>query len=252
MRNLSIIAFASFLILWGISNYLNGRNAHSRRMQEQKISNDITSSSSAKSSKGTMLSRANKHALDRIGDVINEKNVQIDDETKQKISTAKKDFNSKIDIKAKEKILAQSFLDPHSSIQDIKDIQSKIVDEKNKLKAEVNNTEKWEPGFIYYLMINENYTFADINQIQSLTENGFNAEELNYISEAMRTKDFFDKIAEYKGQGEAKRKIASIPKEVKDDYIDNPTADAPSLEEKLIEMNYSHQQKAEMTYGRNQ
>ena len=32
---------------------------------------------------------------------------------------------------------------------------------------------------------------------------------------------------------------------IKDDYIDNPVADAPNLEEKLIEMNYSHQQKEE-------
>jgi hypothetical protein len=250
MRNLSLMAFASFLILWGISNYLNGKNANPHRMQEQTIS--ASTPTPPIPHKGSLLSRSNKSALDKIGDVINEKNVQIDVDTKEKISQAKKEFNAKIDLKAREKMLAQSFLDPHSSIQDIKDIQNKIVEEKNKVKMDVNNTEKWEPGFIYYLMINENYSYNDINQIQSLTENGFNAEELNYISEAMRTKEFFDKIAELKGQGEVKRKVASTAKDIKDDYIDNPTADAPSLEEKLIEMNYTGQQKAEMAHGRNQ
>ena len=39
---------------------------------------------------------------------------------------------------------------------------------------------------------------------------------------------------------------------MKDDFIDNPLADAPSLEEKLIEMNYNQQQKEEMRYGRSQ
>lgn len=219
-------------------------------MQEQNIVKILPAPSNPP--KETLLSRSKKHELDKIGDVINEQNVQIDTATKEKIILAKKDFNMKNDLKDKEKMLEQSFADRHSSIQDIKDLQNKIVENRNKLKMEVKNTEKWEPSFVYYLMINENYSYSDINQIQSLSENGFNAEELNYINEVVRTKAFHDKISEFKGHSEVKRKVATATIELKDDYIDNPIADAPSLEEKMIEMNYSHQQKEEMKYGRSQ
>jgi hypothetical protein len=233
MRNLSLTAFAGFLLLWGISNYLNRNNG--------PVANVKPPENSKAPVKGTLLSRSNLKSLDKIGEVINEKNVQLDVATKEKIVSAKNDYNMKLDLKSQEKILIQSFNDPHSTIQDIKDIQNKIVQEKNKLKIEVNNTEKWEPGFIYYLMINENYSLTDINSIQSLTENGFNAEELNYISEAMRTKDFYNKISEYKGQADPSRKIASVTKNMKDEYNDNAAAETQSAEDKIIEMNYSQQ-----------
>lgn len=236
------MAFASFLVLWGISNYLDNRHPSIKRMQGQTLSQVIPTSTNAP--KKPLLSRSNKRELDKIGDVINEENVQIDSATKEKISLAKKDYTMKNDLRDRERMLEQSFADQHSSIQDIKALQNKIVDQKNKLKLEVKNTEKWEPSFIYYLMINENYSYNDVNQIQSLSENGFNPEELNYISELMRTKGFYEKIAEFKGQGEMKRKIASVnTKDIKDEYIDNGMENAESAEEKLIEMNYSNQQK---------
>jgi hypothetical protein len=233
MKKISLTALAGFLLLWGISNYLNRNNKSIAYVKPSK--NDTTPI------KGTLLSRSNLKSLDKIGEVINEKNVQLDVATKEKIVSAKNEYNTKIDIKSQEKILIQSFNDPHSTIQDIKEIQNKIVQEKNKLKIEVNNTEKWEPGFIYYLMINENYSLSDINGIQSLTENGFNAEELNYISEAMRTKDFYNKIAEFKGQVAPDRKIASVVKNMKDEYNENAAAETQSAEDKIIEMNYSQQ-----------
>jgi hypothetical protein len=61
----------------------------------------------------------------------------------------------------------------------------------------------------------------------------------------MRSKGFFEKIAEFKGQGEINRKIASSanPKEVKDEFVSNGTEEVPSAEDKIIEMNYSNQQK---------
>lgn len=240
MRNLSLVAFASFLALWGISNYLDTKNPSIKRMQDQTLTSVPTNAPKKKS----VLSRSNKRELDKIGDVINEQNVQIDSSTKEKITLAKKEYTMKNDLRDTEKMLEQGFSDQHSSIQDIKSLQNKIVDQKNKLKLEVKNTEKWEPSFIYYLMINENYSYNDVNQIQSLTENGFNTEELNYISELMRSKGFYEKIAEFKGQGEMKRKIASVnTKEMKDEYLDNGMNDAVSVEEKLIEMNYSNQQK---------
>lgn len=234
------MAFASFLVLWGVSNYLDSKNPPIKKMQGQTLTQ--VPPATVGITKKALLSRSNKHELDKIGDVINEKNVQIDSATKEKISLAKKEYNIKNDLKDREKLLEQSFTDQHSSVQDIKALQNKIVEQKIKLKLEIKNTEKWEPGFVYYLMINENYSYNDVNQIQSLSENGFNTEELNYISEVLRSKSFYEKVAEFKGQGEMKRKVASVSiKEIKDEYNESSTEDVPSAEDKIIEMNYSTQ-----------
>ena len=243
MRKLSLMAFASFLILWGISNYLGRRPVVTKKMQEQIIAPD--QQPEQQDDKQTLLTHAKKRQLDKIGEVINAKTVELDTRTKEKISLAKKDFDIKNDLRDKEKMLEQSFSDQNSTFQDIKALQNKIVDHKNKLKLEVKNSEKWEPGFVYYLMMNENYSYTDVNNIQSLSENGFNTEELNYISEVMRSKGFYEKVAEYKGQGEMKRKIASTynPKEVKDEFNDTGEEEVISAEDKIIEMNYSNQQR---------
>jgi hypothetical protein len=232
MRKLSLFAFASLLTLWGISSFLHRDATGNARMQEEAL---------LEGNKATIFSRAKKHELDRIGEVINEKNVEIDHSIKEKIVSAKKEYDLQNDLREKEKLLEQSFTDQHSTIQDIKSIQSKILANKLKLKLEVKNAEKWEPGFVYYLMMNENYSYSDVNNIQSLSENGFNTEELNYISEVMRSKGFFEKIAEFKGQGEISRKIASSanPKEIKDEFVNKVTEEVPSAEDKIIEMNYS-------------
>lgn len=254
MRNLSILAFTSFLILWGISSYLKGLHAPTNRSATKQVEHEeIASKDALKPSKAinkiSMLARANKKELDRIGEVINADNVEIDNTTKEKIQVAKKEFDVKTDLRGRERILEQSFADPNSSLADIKTIQNKIVDEKNKLKLEVKNTEKWEPRFVYYLLMNENYSYAEINQIQSLSENGFNTDELEYINELVKTKAFGQRIAEYKGQNEQTRRVASTAKDrerdMRDEYVEGSIADAPSLEEKMIEMNYSQQLKGQ-------
>ena len=122
------------------------------------------------------------------------------------------------------------------------------------MKVDVTNTEKWEPKFIYYLMLQENYTYAEINAIKSLQENGLNAEEINYITELVKEDGFKERIQAFKAQGDTGRAIASLkkkPKE-KDDFIDDPTIGQASMESKLIEMNYNQEEKEEMVYGNQQ
>ena len=249
MRNLSIIAFTSLLVLWGISAYLKGLNTSAPNSKYQHTASEQNATNNTMK-KMSVISRSNKKALDKIGEVINAQNVQIDHETKEKIVVAKKVYDSKIELKNREKILEQSFNDTNSTIADIKNIQNLIVEEKNKLKIEVTNTEKWEPRFVYYLIINENYSYNEINQIQSLSENGFNTEELEYVNELVKTKAFGQRIADYKGQSEQTRKVASTSKaknvqDMKDEYIEGSIAEAPSLEEKMIEMNYAQQLKGQ-------
>ena len=117
----------------------------------------------------------------------------------------------------------------------------------------IENTEKWNPKFVYYLLIQENYNYPEINLIKSLSENGLSKEEVDYINELIEEESFTEKIMSFKGQGDIKRAVASFhkPKE-KDDFIDDPAKEDVSLESKLIEMNYNQEEKEEMTYGRNQ
>lgn len=188
-----------------------------------------------------ILKENNIRNIDKIGDVINEDTVKLDKEIKDRIKQDKVKFDNEQNLKEKISLLEQSFLDKHSSIRDIKRLQSEIQDVKNKMKVEIHNTEKWDPMFVYYLMIQENYTYNEINQIKSLSENGISGEELNYINDLIKQESFKQQVLGYKNQGEVGRVVASLKKPSKpkehDEFVDSPET-ASAAEDSLIEMNY--------------
>ncbi len=253
MRTISILAFASCLVLWGVYYYLRG----DRFSLESNISSQQMQNGRTAGKEESMLSHKRRRELDQIGNVINQNNVVLDDDTKDQIKTAKVKYENKESVKELQAMLEQSYLDRNSSIKDIKRIQEKIVESKNKIKDEVANTERWDPRFVYYLMLQENYTYPEINLIKSLTENGLNPEEIEYINELIRENSFMERIMAFKSQGDVGRTVASFskkktkPKEV-DDFIDDPLNDGTTIESKLIEMNYNQEEKEEMRYGSNQ
>lgn len=251
MRTISIIAFTSFLLLWGVYFYL--KDTGNKDTVAESANTEVLENSLSKN--GSLLSNKRRRDLDKIGSVINEDNAQIDESTKADIKTAKTAYNAKEGVKELQALLEQSYLDRASTVKDIKRIQGEIIERKNKAKEEVTNTEKWDPRFVYYLMIQENYTYAEINLIKSLAENGLNMEEIEYINELVREDSFIDRIMAFKQQGEVGRAVASFKKTNKkkevDDFIDD-VSDGPSIEDKLIEMNYNQEEKEEMIYGNNQ
>jgi hypothetical protein len=259
MRKLSLYALASFLILWGINLYIMKNDkmivpklTKSNKVPQRNVaSTDVNTHEDAENG-NSMLNAGNIRNLDKIGDVINEKTVQIEPEEKEKIKKEKVKFDNEQNLQEKVTLLEQSFLDRHSTVKDIKRLQSEVQDLKIKMKLEVQNTEKWDPMFIYYLMISENYTYLEINQIKSLSENGISKDELNYINDLIKQNSFKQQVMSFKSQGDVGRAVANLgkrskPKE-KDEYIDSGD-NAPALEEKLIEMNYGQEQRDEMVYG---
>ncbi|MGZ3806835.1 MAG: hypothetical protein ACXVCE_02015 [Bacteriovorax sp.] len=253
MRTLSIMAFASFLVLWGVYSYLMDDT-----VPVETTSIEVQTTGKKKPTKSeepeTLLTHKKRRELDKIGSVINEDNADIDYETRNQIKVAKKVYDNDQNLKDKQALLEQSYMDKSSSIKDIKRLQDVIIELKNKMKKEVANTERWDPKFVYYLMIQENYTYAEINQIKSLSENGLNAEEINYITELVKEDAFKERISAFKTQGDSGRAIASLkkkPKE-KDDFIEDPTIGQASMESKLIEMNYNQEEREEMVYGNSQ
>ncbi len=244
------MAFASFLILWGVYTFLKD-DAASNTQSHASRGNSTNTYQDASDS---LLTQKKRRELDKIGTVINEDNAQLNPETREEIKVAKKVYDGNQNLKEKQAMLEQSFLDKASSVKDTKHLQEEIIEMKNKMKLDVANTEKWDPKFIYYLMIQENYTYAEINQIKSLSENGLNPEEINYITELIKEDAFKERIQAFKSQGDSGRAIASLkkkPKE-KDDFIDDPTTGGASMESKLIEMNYNQDEKEEMVYGNSQ
>lgn len=248
MRKLSLYAFFSFVALWGINLYI----LHDKEFTPPKIAKakkttrEVAAVNTEKKEEQISedpLTQKNYGNLEKIGDVINEKTAKIDDSTREQIKRDKVRFDNEENVKEKVVLLEQSFLDKNSSVKDIKRLQADIQDSKNKLKMEVNNTEKWDPMFVYYLMIQENYTYGEINQIKSLSENGISNEELNYINELVKEESFKKQVLGYKNHGEIGRVVASFkrsgPKE-KDEFVDNKEVTS-SAEEKLIEMNYGQQ-----------
>ncbi|MDO9181436.1 MAG: hypothetical protein Q7U04_03465 [Bacteriovorax sp.] len=249
MRSLSIMAFASFLILWGVYSYLKDDTLENNRVTEKTKEGKIIVSADLDSP----AIQKQRRDLDKIGNVINEKTADIDHETRDQIRVAKKVFDITQNLKEKQALLEQSYMDRASTIKDIKRLQNEIVDIKSKLKSESLNTEKWDPKFVYYLMMQENYSYQEINNIRSLGESGLNPEEVNYITELIKEDAFNDKISAYKSQNDSGRAVASLKKKSKekDDFIDGPHS-GESRESKIIEMNYNQDDKEGMVYENNQ
>jgi hypothetical protein len=246
------MAFASFLVLWGVYTFLRNDQAP----EEQVAGTNATAKKSGAlaDDSDSLLTAKKRRELDKIGTVINEDNADIDHDTKAQIQVAKKVYDVKESLKEKQAMLEQSFMDKASTIRDIKRLQAEISELKVKTHQDVTNTEKWDPKFTYYLMMQENYTYAEINMIKNLSENGLNAEEINYITELVKEDAFNERIQAFKVNGDNGRAIASVkkkPKE-KDDFIDDPNVGQASMESKLIEMNYNQEEKEEMVYGANQ
>jgi hypothetical protein len=251
MRTLSLLAFASFLMLWGVYYFLKDNS--SNPYVEANLAESLEAGSDSSKS---ILSKKRRRDLDQIGKVINENNVAIDEDTMAEIKTAKSTYDNKESMKELQALLEQSYLDRNSTVKDIKRIQDEIIERKNMLKENVDNTEKWDPKFVYYLMLQENYTYAEVNMIKSLSENGLNMEEIEYINELVKEEAFMERIMSFKAQGDVDRAVASFKKSNKakevDDFIDDPINEGASIESKLIEMNYNQEEKEEMIYGNNQ
>jgi hypothetical protein len=249
MRTISIIACTSFLVLWGVYLALKNNRGTPKETTaevEKQLEQSLTK-------KGSLLSGKRKNDLDQIGAVINTNTVRLDESTKAEIKLAKKTYEAKQTVKELEAILEDSYLDKNSSLKDLKRLQDKIVEKKNLAKQEALNTEKWDPRFVYYLMMQENYTYAEVNMIKSLTENGLNAEEVEYINELIREPSFMQKISAFKSQGDVStRTLASFKKnkkKEKDEFTDEFNEGRASAEDKLIEMNYNSDK--EEVYGNN-
>ena len=251
MRTFSIIVFTGILFLWGAYFLLKDVGLTTA---ENKVANDSVEQDP--NIEGSVLTKKRKYELDQIGAVINKDTVKLDAETRQKIKSAKAGYDSKEGVKELQALLEQSYLDSNSSINDIKRLQAQIIDLKLKLNQTPTNSEKWDPKFVYYLMMQENYTYPEINMIRSLAENGLNMEEIEYIKELILEDSFNEKIKSFKSKHEVDARAIAANKSKKkikevDEFITD-VDDGVAIEDKLIEMNYNESQKEEMRYGNNQ
>ncbi len=251
MRTFSIIVFTGILFLWGAYFLLKDSNLTTA---DNKVAS--TSIEQDPSQDESVLTAKRKRELDQIGAVINKDTVQLDDATRQKIKSAKDGYDTKEGVKELQALLEQSYLDTNSTIQDIKRLQAKIIQKKLKLNQDPSNTEKWDPNFVYHLMMQENYTYPEVNAIRSITENGFSMEEIEHIKEESLQDSFNDKVKAFKSKSEVDARVMATTKKKKkekevDEFITD-VDDGSTVEEKLIEMNYNESQKEEMRYGNNQ
>ena len=197
------------------------------------------------------IAKKNVKDLDRLGEVFNEYNTTLSKEEIKDIKDQKQKFDLKEKLKAKTQELEKAYLAKNYSVSDIKKLQSDVIDLKRKLNMEVDNIEKWDPKFVYYLIINDNYTLSEINQMKNLGEHGLSQDEIEYIKEYTQTNEFKERLSGFKQNSEVVRKTASVPKE-KDEFVDAPENETASLEDRLIEMDYNPEEKEEMSYGYNQ
>lgn len=239
------------------SKELNDELAYDDSAEESQDidSNNVAAKNSAGKALGlnqpNYLKKKNVKDLDRLGEVFNEFNTTLSKDELKKIKEDKQKFDLKEKLKAKTQELEKAYLAKNYSLSEIKKLQSDVIDIKRKLDTEVENIEKWDPKFVYYLMINDNYTLSEINQMKNLGEHGLSQDEIEYIKEYTQTGEFNDRLTSFKENSESVRKIASVPKE-KDEFVDAPENETASLEDRLIEMDYNPEEKEEMNYGYNQ
>lgn len=206
---------------------------------------------SANQKNAQYLKKKNVKDLDRLGEVFNEFNTTLSKEELKQIKEDKVKFDLKDKLKNKSLELEKAYLAKNYSLSEIKKLQSEVIDLKRKLNVEVENIEKWDAKFVYYLIINDNYTLSEINQMKNLGEHGLSQDEISYIKEYTQTSEFNERLGSFKENNEVVRKTASVPKE-KDEFIEESESETASLEDKLIEMDYNSEEKEEMAYGYNQ
>ncbi len=206
---------------------------------------------SANQKNAQYLKKKNVKDLDRLGEVFNEFNTTLSKEELKQIKEDKVKFDLKDKLKNKSLELEKAYLAKNYSLSEIKKLQSEVIDLKRKLNVEVENIEKWDAKFVYYLIINDNYTLSEINQMKNLGEHGLSQDEISYIKEYTQTAEFNERLGSFKENNEVVRKTASVPKE-KDEFIEESESETASLEDKLIEMDYNSEEKEEMAYGYNQ
>ncbi len=257
------MATASFVILLGVYFFLHRDEISSAKMtthRPSKIlvpSKNISTAGKPNNEVDQVLSakeqeiKKERQNLDQIGTVINSKNAEIDRDTKIQIKLAKKVFEFNQELKEKQTLLEQSYLDKATSIKDIKRLQVAVSDMRGKLKQDLDNTEKWDPRFVYYLMMQEHYSYNEVNAIKSLLDNGLNTDEITYINELIKQNSFLDKINTFKGLGDSARSVASLRKKPRerDEFIEDSSTGPASAESKLIEMDYNSDSREEMVYG---
>lgn len=255
-KTLIVTFFIIVAIFWHHnqnSENLNNENIDNELGEQGSASNeenlDVNSKISKK--KQAYLGKKNVKDLDRLGEVFNEFNTTLSKDELKEIKNQKQQFDLKEKLKIKTQELEKAYLAKNYSVSEIKNLQGEVIELKRKLNTEVDNIEKWDPKFVYYLLINDNYTLSEINQMKNLGEHGLSQDEIEYIKEYTQTGEFKDRLTTFKENSEVVRKTASVPKE-KDEFTEAPENETASLEDRLIEMDYNPEEKEEMNYGYNQ
>lgn len=248
MKKMWLTLFVATFVLWYFLNQKKEAVVAEVAVDENQQEEVIEQIAKPKSK---IINKKNLKKLDKIAEVINEKNLNISDDTKAQIKKEREIYDQKKTLSNLTEMLEKSFFDAQNSVEDIKSLQNKITKLKTALNLQVSNTEKWDPRLIYYLMIQENYNYNELNSIRKLEDNGISKDELAYIKEVTQGKTFQERIKDFKLDSDPSRKIAAYkPKNRdKDEYIENDYDNSPTLEDKLIEMNYSVEEIQEMQQG---
>ena len=248
MKKMWLTLFVATFVLWYFLNEKKEAMVAEVAVDENQQEEVIEAITKPKSK---IINKKNLKKLDKIADVINENNMHISDNTKEKIKKEREIYDQKKTLSNLTEMLEKSFYDSQNSVEDIKSLQNKITKIKQNLNLQVTNTEKWDPRLIYYLMIQENYNYNELNSIRKLEDNGISKDELAYIKEVVQEKTFQERIKDFKLDSDPSRKIAAYKPKNKDrdEFIENDYDSSPTLEDKLIEMNYSVEEIQEMQKG---
>jgi hypothetical protein len=125
--------------------------------------------------------------------------------------------------------LNSSFFLSEDNLNNIKYLQEEVSWSKTKLNVQITNIETWDLELIFYFIIEEQLTLDEIAKL-SRASMGTSEEEWEKIVQSTKTKEFANRIREYKGL----EPIVEIEEEVEsslvrddsyDDYEDSDDSD---------------------------
>lgn len=201
MKNLSLFTFSLFLVLLGVRLF----SIQSSKFDE--VGRNIASTSGQKEEVKSVFEMEPEKARALLDDLdlyvkkskertIKKEVVAQDDEQKKKEENAasvKKTLEKKY-VEFDEALMAQE-----NNMLDIKYMQDEIKRLKKDAEIELNNSEIWSTEFMLMLMMQEQFTLRELNELKGPQDLGLSVDQWIKMKETAQSTEFRMKIKTFKG-----------------------------------------------------
>lgn len=170
------------------------------------------------------------------------------------------------DLEVLIQIFFHAFYDAKSSFDDVQKAQMNMAQFKSKYSLELSAIDTWSIRLLYYFVIYEHLTIDFMAKTKRMEDLGITLEDRLRINQFIVTNKFLDQIYRFKGENHEAPSINAQEmakdselsqyegknfRDVASSFIDPDKKEQLSLEQKIMEMDYSAEEVQEMIDGHN-